>query len=435
MTFATLLFSHLALLLAPPAAAGDATTTIIEGGELHVGDGTVVKNATVVLQGGKIARVGGPEVAGAPAGPVTRVDARGKVVTPGLVAADSHLGLVEIDLEGHTHDDTRASDHPVRAAYDASRAINVDSSLIPVQAVGGVTTAAVAPNGGLLSGQVAWLDLVHGDHRGALVRAGVAVDGSLGHSYGGSRAASLAKLREVLSDAQLYPSRRSAYERAQSRPFSAHPLDLEALQPALAGKVPVTLSADRASDILAALDLAREFKLRLVVVGGAEAWKVASELAAARVPVVLQPTRNLPTSFDTLGARLDNAALLAAAGVPVVIGWLDDSHNLRNLTQEAGIAVAYGLPWETALRAITLEPARAYGMSDTHGSVAAGKVANVVVWDGDPLELSSRPVQVFVRGRAIPMTSRQTLLRDRYRDLPRKKPATSAPAPAAAPQK
>lgn len=428
MISATLLIS----LLAPPAAPS-AATTVIEGGELHVGDGTVVKNATIVLRDGKIAAVGAG--AAAPAGDVVRVDARGKIVTPGLVAADSQLGLVEIDLEGGTHDDARAGDHPIRAAYDASRAINLDSSLIPVQAIGGVTTAAVAPNGGLLSGQVAWLDLVAGDHRGALVAAGVAVAGSLGHSYGGSRAATLAKLREVLTDARLYPSRKAAWERAQSRPFSAHPLDLEALQPALAGKAPLTLAVDRTSDILAALDLAKEFKLKLVIVGGAEAWKVAPELAAAGVTVVVQPTRNLPDSFDTMGARLDAAALLAAAGVPVAIGWLDDSHNLRNLTQEAGIAVANGLPWETALRAITLEPARAYGMSATHGSVAVGKVANVVVWDGDPFELKHRPVQVFIRGRAIPMTSRQTLLRDRYRELPGKKPARGAPAPGAAPQR
>lgn len=421
----------------PPARPAPAATTVVFGADLHVGDGAVVKGATVVMRDGKFVAVGGPELKARQAGDVALVDATGKVLTPGLVAADSQLGLVEIDLEGSTRDDSRATEHPVRAAFDASRAINVESSLFQVQAMGGVTTAAVAPNGGLLSGQVAWIDLVHGDHRGALARAGVAIDGHLGHGWGGSRAATLAKLREVLSDAQVYRTRKGAYERAQSRPFAAHPLDLEALQPALDGKIPLTLSADRASDILAALDLAREFKLRVVIIGGAEAWKVAPELAAARVPVVLQPTRNLPQSYDSLGARLDAAALLAAAGAPVVIGWLDDPHNLRNVTQEAGIAVAHGLPWETALRAITLEPARAYGMEATHGSVAVGKVANLVIWDGDPLELSSRPVQVFVRGRAIPMASRQTLLRDRYRDLSRysEKTGAGAPAGAAAPQK
>lgn len=426
----------LSLLLAPAPPVAPNRTPVLEisGGELHDGAGGVIKGATVVVRDGKIVSVGGPELKGRQTGQVTLVDATGKWITPGLVAAESRLGLVEIGMEGSTRDDSRATEHPIRAAYDASRAINAESSLIQVQAIAGVTTAAVAPEGGLLSGQVAWLDLVHGDHRGALVRAGVAVNGSLGQAYGGSRAATVAKLREVLSDAQLFRSRKAAYERAQSRPFAAHPLDLEALQPALAGQVPVTLAADRASDILAALDLAKEFRLRLVILGGAEAWKVARELAEAKVAVVLQPSRNLPGSFDSLGARLDAAALLAAAGVPVAIACLDDAHNVRNVAQEAGIAVAYGLPWETALRAITLEPARAYGMDASHGSVAVGKVANLVVWDGDPLELSSRPVQVFVRGRAIPMVSRQTLLRDRYRDLGKFRRA-GAGAPRPAPQK
>lgn len=424
MTLGTLPMSHLlslALLAAPaPAALAPAaapSVIVVRGGELHVGDGAVVKDATVVVRDGKIAAVGGPELADRQAGGAAVIDARGKVVTPGLVAADTHLGLVEIDLEGSTRDDGRAGEHPIRAAHDASEALQLDSSVIPVQAIGGVTSAAVAPSGGLLSGQVAWIDLVAGDYRGALVRAGVAVDGNLGQSYAGSRAATLAKLREVLDDAQVFRTRKAAYERAQSRPFAAHPRDLEALEPVLAGRSPLTLSAERASDILAAIDVARAYKLRVVIVGGSEAWKVAGELADAKVPVVIQPSRNLPGSFDTLGARLDGAALLAAAGVPVVIGWLDDSHNLRNLTQEAGIAVAYGLPWETALRAITLEPARAYGMDPSHGSVAVGKVANLVVWDGDPFEHSSRPVHVLIRGRAVPLVSRQTLLRDRYRDL------------------
>lgn len=431
MSHTSILLAALAALAPAPAAAPEAPL-VISADELHVGDGTVVKDATVVVKGGEIAQVGGAELR-------TGAAVHAPVVTPGLIAADTRLGLIEIDLEKSTRDDARATEHPVRAAYDASRAFHADSSLIQVQAIAGITSAAVAPAGGLLSGQVAWVDLVHGDHRGALVRAGVAVGGSLGRSYGGSRAAALAMLREVLTDAQVYRARKDAYERAQSRPLAAHPLDLQALQPALAAQVPLTVSADRASDILAALDLARDYKLRLVIIGGAEAWKVAPELAAAGVPVVLQPSRNLPVSFDALGARLDSAALLAAAGVPVVIAWLDDAHNLRNITQEAGIAVAHGLPHDAALRAITLEPARAYGQDASHGSVAAGKVANLVLWSGDPLELSSRPVQVFIRGQAVPMASRQTLLRDRYRDLkkfaPARRRAKAAPKPATAPQK
>jgi imidazolonepropionase-like amidohydrolase len=387
------------------------------GGELHLGDGTIVKDSVIAMDRGVFTVVGGPEARSRlPAG-ATLVDARSRIITPGLFAADTQLGLIEIDLEASTRDDGKTTEHPVRAAYDAAHGLNPFSSLIPVQAVDGITSAAVAPTGGLISGQVAVIDLMFGNHRGLVAEPRAAVAAHFGQTHAGSRAATLALLREVLSDARSFPARRAALERAQSRPLSAGPLDLEALQPILRGQAVLTLAADRASDILAALDLAAEFKLRLAIIGGAEAWKVADELARARVPVILQPTTNLPGNFDSMGARLDNAAILHRAGVPVVVAVLGGVHNLRNLTQEAGIAVANGLPWETALTAVTLGPARAYGVDRTHGSVAVGKVANLVVWSGDPFELSSAAMQVYVRGALVPQVTRQTLLRDRYRDL------------------
>jgi imidazolonepropionase-like amidohydrolase len=413
----------------PPAAAAKtparAGPVYLVGGELHVGDGAVIPDSVVAMDGGVFTVVGGADARGKLPTGAPVVDVRGRVLTPGLFGADTTLGLVEIDLEGSTRDDSRGGDPPIRAAYDAASAISADSSLLPVQVVEGVTSAAVTPTGGVVSGQVAVIDLVPGDHRGLVAAPRVAVAAHLGQAFGGSRAATLAKLREVLADARIYPARKAAVERAQSRPLAAHPLDLEALQPALKRQAVVTVSADRASDILAALDLAREFGLRIAVVGGAEAWKVADELARAKVPVVLQPTQNLPGSFDTMGARLDNAALLHQAGAEVVITILGDAHNLRNLRQEAGNAVAHGLPWAAALTAVTLGPARAYGVDRTHGSVAAGKVANLVVWSGDPLELASHAVTVYVRGVAAGTTTRQTLLRDRYRDLTPFQPRTS----------
>jgi len=413
---------------APPAARPDASTSsartparagpvYLVGGELHLGDGTIIKDSVIAMDRGVFTVVGGPEArARLPAG-ATLVDARDRMITPGLFAADTQLGLIEIDLEASTRDDGKTTEHPIRAAYDAASALNAASSLIPVQVVEGITSAAVAPTGGLISGQVAIIDLLFDNHRGLVAQRGAATAAHFGQSHAGSRAATLAMLREVLSDARSFPSRRAAFERAQSRPLSAHPLDLEALQPILRRQAILSLHADRASDILSALDLAAEFKLRLTIIGGAEAWKVADELARASVPVILQPTQNLPGSFDSMGARLDSAALLHRAGVPVVIAVLGGVHNLRNLNQEAGIAVANGLPWEVALTAVTLGPARAYGVERTHGSVAVGKVANLVVWSGDPFELSSAAVQVYVRGALVPQVTRQTLLRDRYRDL------------------
>lgn len=402
----------------PPVVPAKVQPIILFGGELHVGDGTIIKDSVVIMENGLFTVVG-TNTAKDKATPENAllVDVRGKVLTPGFIAVDSQLGLVEIDLEGSTRDDGRAGDQPIRAAHDASTAINADSAVLPVQLVEGITAAAVAPTGGLVSGQVAFIDLVPGNHAGIVHKPAVAVAAHLGQAHAGSRAASLAKLREVLSDARIYPARKPAVERAQSRELAAHPLDLEALQPVLKQQAVLTLSAARASDLLAALALAREFGLRITILGGAEAWKVADELARAKVHVAVQPTQNLPGSFDAMGARLDNAAILHRAGVPVVLAVLGDVHNARNLKQEAGIAVANGLPWEAALTAVTLAPARAYGMDRTHGSVARGKVANLVVWSGDPFELSSHAVQVYVRGVPASPTTRQTLLRDRYREL------------------
>ncbi len=403
---------------AAPPVQGNAVTHIV-GGDLHVGDGTVVKNAVIEIRDGKILSVqaGGA----APAGSQI-LDASGKWVTPGLIAADTGLGLTEIDLEPSTRDDSYTKDDPIHAAYDAASAINSRSNAIQVHAIDGITTAAVTPSGGLISGQVAWIDLVYGDDAGMVARAGVAVDAALGQAYGGSRAATVAKLTEVLVEAQGFPRRKQAHDRGQSRKLAAHYLDLEALGPLLRGQAVLTLACDRASDIRAAVALAQRFNIKVVIVGGAEAWHVAPELVQANIPVVVQPTKNLPTSFDRIGARSDLATVLQQAGVEVVIGRPGDVHTVHNLTQEAGVAVAHGLTWEQALSAVTRNVARAYGMDKDYGTVATGKVANIVIWDGDPFELSSAPTQVVIRGNTIPMVSRQTQLRDRYRDLSRFRP-------------
>jgi len=395
------------------------TTTFLVGADVHVGDGTVITGGVVELRGTRIVAVGGSErAASLPAGAQV-IELTGKRITPGLVAAHTPLGLVEIDLEGSTVDAERVGQDPIRAGYDASTAINADSSAIPVSAIEGITSAAATPRGGLLAGQVAWIDLVAGEHRDIVARPRIAMTGQLGLTVASSRAATLARLREVLDDARFYRDRRAAFDRRQTRDLAAHRLDLEALLPVLDARVPLVLKADRASDLLALCELARQTGVRVVAVGAAQGWKVADALADAGIPVVVQPSANLPGSLDDLGARLDNAALLHAAGVRVGIAVLDDAHNIRNVTQEAGIAVANGLPAQVALTAVTLELARIYGMDAHYGSIAPGKLANLVVWDGDPFELSRWPVKVWVRGRAIPMRSRQTLLRDRYRDLSR----------------
>lgn len=413
---------------APAHAAPPANDTMqdqelwLYGAQIHVGDGTVVEDGVIHVVGDTIREIGGSALkAKIPKG-VRALDLEGKIVTPGLIAADVQLGLIEIGAEESTRDNAREDEHPVRAGYDPSTAINAESSVIQVQAIEGITTAAVAPTGGLFSGSVAWIDLVHGDHQGIVAASKIAIDAHLGHGPGHSRAATLAMMRRVLDDAKYYAKNKRAHDRRAMRDLSAHPSDLEALQPVLAGRIPLTIGANRASDILAALALATDYRIDIAIQGGAEAWKVADALAKAKVPVMLTPSSNLPGSFDALGSRLDNAALLARAGVDVVIADMGEVHNIRNLTQEAGLAVAYGLDREKALSALTLNVARAYGMDERYGSLASGKIANIVVWPGDPFELSNMPEQVYIRGRAVPMVSRQTLLRDRYLDLSKYSP-------------
>jgi imidazolonepropionase-like amidohydrolase len=391
----------------------DGPPTFLVGATLRAGDGRRIESSVIEIRGTRIAAVGGAETTSRiPAG-ARVIDLAGKTVTPGIVAADTTLGLVEIDAEASTRDDNPQVPQTVRAAYDAASAINADSVLLPVNAIEGITSAASTPQGGLVSGQIAWIDLVAGDHDRIVSARAVALRAHLGQAVEGSRASALLDLRELLDDARFYRTRKGAFDRNQSRMLAAHRLDLDALAPVLDARVPLVLSADRVSDLRAAIELQKS-GLRVVAVGGSQAWKIADELARAKLPVIVQPSQNLPGSLEDMGARLENAALLAAAGVEVGIAVLGDAHNARNVTQEAGLAISYGLDPERALSAITLVIARAYGMDAHYGSVAPGKVANLVVWGGDPFELSQRPEAVWIRGQPIAMRSRQTELRDRY---------------------
>lgn len=404
---------------APPTSASDdpiAAPIILSNATILTGDGQRLDGGSILIEGGKITRVQASAITNV-ANAVT-VDLGGKLVTPGLIAADTELGLVEIGAEDSTHDQARNDgDGAIRAGYAPASAINADSSVIAVQAIDGVTTAAVAPRGGLFSGEVAWIDLLPGDHANIVAVERVAVAANFGRSFAGSRAATLTELRKAFEDAQWYRKNLRDYDRGQVRELVAHPLDLRALWPVLDKQIPLVVRAHRASDLLALAQLSTELGIRITAVGATEAWKVRDQLAAANIIVVVQPTENLPRNFETLGARLDNAALLHQAGVTVAIAHFD-SHNARNITQEAGIAIANGLPADAALAAVTSNVARAYGMEADYGTLASGKVASLVVWDGsDPFELSTWAEQVWVRGRKLDMRSRQTDLRDRYMDL------------------
>jgi imidazolonepropionase-like amidohydrolase len=410
-----LLASQLALTTAP---ALQAATTAIVHGKVYPVSGPAIDDGTVLIENGRIRAVGSSAEIKAPAG-ATVYDAGGKVVTPGLIDAGTQIGLVEVELTKQTVDSALDIDDPIRAAFRVTDGFNPFSTLIPITRIEGVTTVLSRPDGGVISGQAALVDLYGRSLYDMLIKAPAAMMAHFGvgdAKSGGSRGGVALALRRALEDAHFYATHRSDYNSNQSRSMSVSRLDLEALQPVLSGSLPLLVEANRSSDIEAVLAVAREFGVNVVLYGAAEAWLVADELAAAQVRVLVGPLSDLPASFSVLHATFANAARLDKAGVEVGIV-SGSSHNSRNLTVEAGRAVAAGLPWDKALAAITQVPARALGIVSDYGSLAPGKVADVVVWSSDPLDFAGHPDAVWIRGHRVPMTSRQELLFKRYETL------------------
>jgi imidazolonepropionase-like amidohydrolase len=403
------------LLLAFFALPVHAQTVAITNARIHTVSGPVIERGTVVITNGKIAAVGAGVAV--PSG-ARVIDAAGKVVTPGFMDSSTGIGTVEIDADDPSNDQSVTGDR-ITAAFNVADNLNPLSSLVPVTRVEGITRAIVAPGNGatIIAGQGVLIDLGAQGTTISIHRNPAAMFTVLGQAgagrAGGSRAAAILRLREALQDARDYGRNRNAFESAQRRDYALSRLDLEALQPVLRGEVPMVISVHRASDILTAMRVAREFNLRLIISGASEGWIVARELAAANIPVIINPMGNIP-GMESLGITLENAARLHAAGVNVVFASFE-SHNSRNIKQLAGNAVSYGMPYDAALRAMTLNPARLWGIAGNYGTLEAGKDADVVVWSGDPLELSTTAEHVFINGREMPADSRQRSLFNRYR--------------------
>jgi imidazolonepropionase-like amidohydrolase len=405
----------LASLIAVVPATSMAQSIAITGGTVYPVSGPKLEHATVLIRDGRIVDVGANVTIPADA---TRIDATGKWVTPGLVHANTTLGLQQVGSVDGTNEATH-SGH-INAAFNVAEGIDPATPLIAFARLEGVTTVVTGPSSGLVAGQSVLIDLL-GDRIETLVaRSPLAMVLNLSESSksagGGSRAGVLEALRRLFADAQEYDRRKSDFKKNQMQTLAASAADLEALGPVLRGELPVVVDANRQSDIASALRLAREFHLRLIIRGGVEAWKLAGDLAAARVPVILNPIDDIP-SFDGPGARFDSATLLQQAGVSVILTE-NQTGGPRNLRWSAGHAVRFGMTWDAALAAVTLAPARAFGVEDRYGSLERGKVANVVVWSADPLDFASHADHVFIRGIEIPYTSRQTELLERYRKLP-----------------
>jgi len=424
------------VLVATPAAA---ETVAIVNARIETGTtAPAIPSGTIVLRDGKIAAVGAGVAT--PAG-ARVIDAKGGVVAPGFVFPSTNLSASEIGGVRSTRDDNSGD---LSAGFDISYSVNPASAMIPLARQTGVTTAVVTPtlgSGGdghahddsgqddfaggggggegdpnLFAGQAAVIILAAG-RSDIVLKSKVAVTLDLGEdgarNAGGSRGAQLVLVRAALEDARAYAANRSGYNRGESREFGLSRIDLEALVPVVEGRTPLLIRVHRASDIRQALRLARELKLKIILEGAAEGWLAADEIAAAGVPVIVDTQQNLPAQFESLGARLDNAARLQRAGVTVLIMGSRDFNNLRQARLNAGLAVAYGLPREAALAAITSAPAKVWGLTGT-GSLEVGKEADVVLWNGDPLETTSWPLAVFIDGVEQPQSTRAFELRDRY---------------------
>jgi hypothetical protein len=399
-----------AALLLAPALAG-AQDFLIRGARVHTaGSAGTLDNADVLVRDGRIAAVGSQ--LDAPAGAAV-VEAKGRPVTPGLFGGLTQIGFEEVSLEASTYDaelefEEPAWQHMWRPEFDVTPAFNARSALIPVARVEGITWTMLAPlaGGSLIAGQGVAVtldgrfDAEFDGSRSLFVNWGsAAIEDS-----GGSRAA-----QYMLFDQAIREVREPGSSGAAALLL---PEGRAALKAYLAGGR-VVFFVERASDIRQVVRYAAKHGMKPVIAGGAEAWLVASELAAANVPVIVDALQDLPSDFDRLGSRLDNAKLLQDAGVRIAFSW-NESHNARKNRQLAGNAVAHGLPWEAGLAAITSGPAEIFGVGAARGRIEKGQVADLVLWSGDPLEVTSVADQVWIEGRPVTMRSRQTELRDRY---------------------
>lgn len=276
----------------------------------------------------------------------------------------------------------------------------------------------------MLSGLAAIVNLGDKDALDKRSAAMVVSLGERGSNFAnGTRTGAWLVLRNALDEARDYRDHKDDFERGMRREYQHSMADLEALQGVLAARTPLLVSIDRASDIETLISLTTEYRLKAIIVGGAEAWMLADKLANAGISIILQVTDNLPGSFDQINSRRGDAKILADAGVQFALSdGQSQTHNARNITQSAGNAVADGLDWDAALRAVTLTPAEMYGVAAQVGSIETGKAADIVIWPADPFELTTYADQVLIKGIVIPMQSRQTMLRDRYLQMDSEKP-------------
>jgi len=403
-----------ACLLAAATASAAPAAVLLRNGVVHTESARgTLEGASVLIEGGRVIAIG-RELA-APAGAEV-IDLKGRPVTPALFGGVGQFGVSEVELEASTNDGTLKLGQ-MRPEFDLSLAFNPDSVPLAVSRVEGIGFALLAPGaepgrkgapGSSIIAGLASVVRLDGRRPRAPVALAVEVGEGAGPLAGESRAAAYMLLAQALEEARA-PALAAGEQRLLT------PAGRRVLKSFLVEQKPVVFAVDRAADIRTVVEFAQREKLKAVVFGGAEAWRVAPLLARAQVPVVLDPLDDLPEQFDQIGATLENAARLNAAGVAVAFSRRAPSpHDARKLRQAAGNAVAHGLPWDAALAALTSVPARVFRAAGEFGSIEAGRPANLVVWSGDPLEVSTVVDAAWLDGHRQSLRTRQTELRDRY---------------------
>jgi imidazolonepropionase-like amidohydrolase len=411
---------------APAPAAGEAIA--LRGGKLLTISHGVIENGVLVMQNGRITAIGGANTAIPKSARV--IDATGMTVYPGLIDSETHLGLTEVQADRMTNDTLEPSDEimPHMHVYDAFHA---ETAIIPVTRINGITNAIVAPaNGDTLSGQDSFIQLAGKSSDEMLLVRDIALPLNFTGAqrrnqnfdqakFPFTRMGMAAQLRQAFIDAQDYEQKLVAYDKkkaADPDKAGAPPkrdLKLEALLPYLHGQKPMVLAAEQSNDLQTILDMAREYHLKVILNHLSHSAAVLDKVAAAGFPVVVGPIYEEPKENERYDAVYRLPAEMAKRGIKIAFASYE-AHNSRNLPYAAGYAEAFGLPHDEALKALTLNPAQMWGVDKDLGSLDVGKMANVVVASGDPLDVKTDVKHVFIGGQEIPLVNKQTELRDQY---------------------
>jgi imidazolonepropionase-like amidohydrolase len=407
-------------------------TYAIRNAKIVTVSGATIDRGTVVIQNGKITAVGAS--VSIPAGAKV-IDATGLSVYPGMIDSGTTLGLEEIGSVAGGQDTSEISDN--NANVHVNVAIHAESTHIPVARVNGITTALTAPQGGTIAGQSALINLDGWTGKEMTLKTPVAMHinwpgagGGRGGGFGGfgqqrsipelrrQQDRQIEELKKTLLDARAYADAKDARAKDASLPKLDMDLKKDALIPVVRGQMPIVVDVDTERDIKRAVEFAKELNLKLIIAGGLEAYKVADLLKASNVPVIVGPVLRFPRNEDDpYDAPFANAGLLAKAGVKIAFQSADSAY-VRNLPYHAGMAAAFGLPKEEALKAVTIYPAEIWGVADKVGSIEQGKIANLIVTDGDPLEILTQIKYLFINGHQVPLTSKHTELYEKYKARP-----------------